>query len=108
MEENSRALAGRAADRLAAAGQRAFGQGDMPAAATLLWRAAALYPSHDPRRMTLLLPLGRALVATDAPELGETVLQEAVEFGDPPVAAEARVALRWARAHGTRDAGPTR
>jgi uncharacterized protein HemY len=107
VEESQRALASRAAERLAAAGQRASMQGDMPAAATLLWRAAALYPARDPRRVSLLPALGQSLFARGAWELAQAALEEAVEFGDPSVAAEASVALRSVRAPGAREEGRT-
>ena len=53
---DARALAlGRdGAQRLAAAGRRAFARGDTLAAANLLQRAAALLPSDDPQRLALL------------------------------------------------------
>ena len=57
----------RAAERLAAAGRRAFGRNDMPAAVNLLQRATALWPEDDVRRLGDLPALGRAMV-----ELGDS------------------------------------
>src|SRR6185436_61701 len=61
-----RAIADRAATKLASAGRRALGRADMPAAAGLLDRATALLPDQDPRRVELLIDLAEARV-----ELGE-------------------------------------
>ena len=58
------ALGHRAAAMLAGAGRRAFGRGDMSAAAALLTRAAALTPGTDPARLELLPDLGHALLET--------------------------------------------
>jgi class 3 adenylate cyclase/tetratricopeptide (TPR) repeat protein len=71
-------LAGRAGERVAAAGRRAQARGDMPAAARLLRRAASLLPDEAPERPDLMLALGMAL--SQAGELGEAdaVLGETV------------------------------
>jgi class 3 adenylate cyclase/tetratricopeptide (TPR) repeat protein len=84
-----------AAERLAAAGRRAFARGDMPAAANLLRRAGALVPELSPLRLELLPDLGEALIDTgEFAEAGAT-LDEAVDaaaiIGDPRLLAEARL-----------------
>src|SRR5207249_10458128 len=56
----------RGARYLSSAGRRALARGDMPAAASLLQRAAALLTSEDGERAKLLLEAGEALT-----ELGE-------------------------------------
>ncbi|HEX6207076.1 MAG TPA: AAA family ATPase, partial [Actinomycetota bacterium] len=53
-----------AAAPLASAGKRALARGDMPAAANLLSRAAALLPDDDRNRMDLLPDLAFALLQT--------------------------------------------
>jgi tetratricopeptide (TPR) repeat protein len=61
-DEASLALGRDAAQRLAAAGRRALGTGDMHAAANLLRRAAELLPPRGPQRLALLPDLGEALM----------------------------------------------
>jgi class 3 adenylate cyclase/predicted ATPase len=70
-------LATRAAERLEAAGRKAAGRCDLPAAVNLLTRAAALLPEDDPTRAALLPELGAALI--EAGDLGQAdrVLAEA-------------------------------
>ena len=60
LDEAARTLATRGAEILGGAGRRALRRRDIPAAATLLERAAALLPAEDPTRRELLLDLGRA------------------------------------------------
>jgi class 3 adenylate cyclase/tetratricopeptide (TPR) repeat protein len=60
IDAEGRAIGDRAAQRLAAAGRRAFGRGDLPAAANLLARAVALRGQGDPERIQLLVDLGEA------------------------------------------------
>jgi class 3 adenylate cyclase/tetratricopeptide (TPR) repeat protein len=69
----------RAAQRLAAAGTRAFARGDMPAAANMFTRAIALLPRDDPMRLMLIPDLGEAL--KDIGEFGraDELLKEAIE-----------------------------
>lgn len=94
-------LSERAADRLAAAGEKAAARGDMRAATSLLSRAAALYPSRDPRWLSLQPSLGRALHDAGQWDRATAVLSEAVEAalatGDRRVAADANVALTHLR-----------
>jgi predicted ATPase/class 3 adenylate cyclase len=103
VEEPSRRLAARAAERLRAAGLRASARGDMPAAANLLSRASALLAQDDPVRLNLLPDLGNALFNCGELADAESVLDEALEqarlAGDRRVEAHAlinRASLREA------------
>jgi class 3 adenylate cyclase/tetratricopeptide (TPR) repeat protein len=60
IDADARGLAARAGRRLVAAGRRAFARADMPAAATLLRRAAALLEPADPERLEMLPELVEA------------------------------------------------
>jgi tetratricopeptide (TPR) repeat protein len=70
----------RAAERLSSAGGRAFGA-DMPAAANLLARAAALLPEQDPVRLPILPELGIALIEMGELARAADVLDEAIAAG---------------------------
>jgi class 3 adenylate cyclase/tetratricopeptide (TPR) repeat protein len=78
VDEAARELASRAAACLARAGGRAFARNDMPAAAKLLGRAAALLERGDPGRATILPDLGAALGAVGDLARAEDVLAHAV------------------------------
>ena len=78
-DERAVALGRRAAGYLASAGERALARGDMPAAATLLRRAAALLPSDDTSAPRLLLQAGEALIEAGDFELAERVLGEVLQ-----------------------------
>jgi class 3 adenylate cyclase/tetratricopeptide (TPR) repeat protein len=99
--DHARSLAVRAATRLAAAGERAFARGDMPAAVNLLRRASALLEPRDPRRLELLPEIAFALMETaDFDRLvGVAVeIDEAVsETGDAGLRANASVVALWIR-----------
>ncbi len=99
--DRAQGLGERAAERLAASGRRAYARGDMPAGANLLERATALLPADDRRRLSLLPPLGRALVEAGQMERADSLLSEAVErgraAGERAVAADAAVALSYLR-----------
>jgi class 3 adenylate cyclase/tetratricopeptide (TPR) repeat protein len=72
-------LATAAGERLARAGRRAMRRGDLPAAVTLLTRAAALLPdSHEERREALPV-LASALMRTGDFSRAEGVLTESLE-----------------------------
>jgi class 3 adenylate cyclase/tetratricopeptide (TPR) repeat protein len=79
-KDRTRSLAKRAAARLARAGERAFGRGDMPAAANLLARATALLPTTNVDRLGLLPILGKALRETGQLAGADAVLSEAIEL----------------------------
>jgi class 3 adenylate cyclase/tetratricopeptide (TPR) repeat protein len=101
--DRGKRLAERAAERLSAAGRRAYGRADTAAAVNLLERAGALLPQHDRRRLSLLPTLGRALLESGELERSDSTLSEAVEdaraVGEQLVAADAAVALSYLRAH---------
>ncbi len=78
VDETGRALGIRAAERLASAGQRALGRGDMPAATNLLGRAASLFPTREPRRLQILPDLGDSLMQSGDLVRADEVLTEAI------------------------------
>ena len=74
-----RALAERAAALLASAGRRAYARDDVPAAVSLLGRAAALHEPQDGARLELLADLGEAVRESGDYARAEEVLAEAIE-----------------------------
>jgi tetratricopeptide (TPR) repeat protein len=97
LDDQGRDIGGRGGQRLASAGERAFGRGDMTAAANLLGRAAALFPERDPRRLDLLPDLGEALVEAGEFESAETSLAEAARLAQE--VADARLEAHVSLAH---------
>ena len=97
IDDDGRRLGAEASRHLSSAGRRALARGDMPAAATLLQRAAALLGDKDPARALLLLDAGEATVDIGEFEQAESVLTEAVEralsAGDTGTARAAALAL---------------
>lgn len=95
VDDAARTIAERGAAKLSAAGRRAFGRGDLPAAISLLRRAAGLTPDTQPARVELLAEVAEALVAHGAFEDAGEVLDEAGEraqaLADPRL--DARVAV---------------
>ncbi len=93
--ERERALATRAALRLAPAGMRAFERRDIPAASDLLGRAEALLPQENAERRPLLLALGEVLAEAGDLKPAEAALDEAEtlaeEAGDAASAANAGI-----------------
>ncbi|HET9243819.1 MAG TPA: adenylate/guanylate cyclase domain-containing protein [Gaiella sp.] len=89
----TRELAERAAGLLGAAGREAFARDDMPAAAELLGRAAALLPPGEPARLEALRGRAVALWEAGRPEEGaqalERLLGEARTAGDERMTAVA-------------------
>ena len=79
--DSERELASHAADRLALAGHRAFGRGDMPASVNLLRRSASLLPPGDHAGLELLPDLGWALFEVGDLDQADGVLTEAIEKG---------------------------
>ena len=79
LDDHGRELGIRGATRLGSAGRRAFGRGDMPAAANLLRRAANLLEAEDRRRLELLPELGEALMETGEFAWAEVFLDQAVD-----------------------------
>ncbi|HEX2157540.1 MAG TPA: AAA family ATPase, partial [Actinomycetes bacterium] len=101
VDERNQRLATAAARHLGAAGRRALGRGDLPAASKLLERAVSLLPAGDPGGLELLIELADVLVATGEFTRAEAVLDQvtaaAADRGDERVAAHAKVArLRMA------------
>jgi class 3 adenylate cyclase/tetratricopeptide (TPR) repeat protein len=102
IDDNGRRLGAEASRHLSSAGRRALARGDMPAAANLLQRAAALLGENDPARALLLLEAGEAAVDIGEFERAESVLTEAVdralsadEVGIARAAALALLQLRY-------------
>jgi class 3 adenylate cyclase/tetratricopeptide (TPR) repeat protein len=95
LDAHGRELGARAAAHLIATGRRALGRGDMPAAATLLQRAAVILPRYDAARLELLPELAEALADVGEFESAHGFLDEAVEGasagGDEKVGARARL-----------------
>ncbi|MGQ0668968.1 MAG: ATP-binding protein [Actinomycetota bacterium] len=95
LDDHGRRVGDRAAARLASAGVRGFGRGDMPAAVNLLDRATALFSDRDPRRLRLLPTLGEALAATGefsrADEALDRALAGAAELGDRKLETDANL-----------------
>jgi class 3 adenylate cyclase/tetratricopeptide (TPR) repeat protein len=85
----------RGAGYLSSAGRRALARGDMPAAASLLQRAAALLPPGEPTRDQLFIEAGEALMEVGDFVLANSVLATAIEDatarGDPARETTARV-----------------
>jgi len=79
LDDHGRSLGVRGAEKLAAAGRRAFARGDMPAAANLLRRAAALRAEGDPERHRLLPLVAEALMEIGEFAWAEAMLDEAAE-----------------------------
>jgi class 3 adenylate cyclase/tetratricopeptide (TPR) repeat protein len=103
LDENGRELGLRAATRLSSAGRRAFGRGDMPAAANLLRRSTDLFPEDDSRRLEQLPSLGEAMMEIGEFAWAELFLDQAVkqagEQGNVRLRADAVVTLLLARHH---------
>jgi len=102
VDDDGRRLGAEASRHLSSAGRRALAHGDMPAAASLLQRAAALLGEKDPARALLLLDGGEAAVDIGEFERAESVLTEAAdralsagEIGIARAAALARLQLRY-------------
>jgi class 3 adenylate cyclase/tetratricopeptide (TPR) repeat protein len=94
-------LTARAAAHLTAAGRRTYTRGDMPAAANLLGRAAALLPQASEERLDLLPLLGAALAESGRLLDARAVLAEAVDLagasGNARIEWRARTAEGWWR-----------
>jgi class 3 adenylate cyclase/tetratricopeptide (TPR) repeat protein len=78
-DDHGRAVALRAATRLASAGRRALGKGDAPAAVKLLERASELLSADPPSRLGVLPELGVALATNGELGRAEELLSEAAE-----------------------------
>jgi class 3 adenylate cyclase/tetratricopeptide (TPR) repeat protein len=95
VDEGARTVGRRASVKLASAGRRALGRGDIPAAANLLRRATETRGRDDPERLALVPDLGLALMElgefADAAARLEEAGRLASEAGDRVVAARARL-----------------
>jgi predicted ATPase/class 3 adenylate cyclase len=95
LDQRGASLAVRAGERLGAAGRRALGRGDAPAAVNLLERATSLPEEREARSPTLLLDLGVALHKAGELARAGSVLGEAIELaaraGEEAVAARGRI-----------------
>ena len=103
LDEHGRELGARAAARLSSVGRRAFARGDMPAAANLLRRAAALLPAESRDRLELLADLAEAMMAIGEFGRAEDFLDEAIETAEATdekrLAASARLLRLRIRSH---------
>jgi Flp pilus assembly protein TadD len=101
LDEEGMALGVDASARLARAAKRAFGRGDMHAAANLNQRAVALLPATDPTRLALLPELGEIQIELGNFAEARKVLTEAetlaVNAGNERIAASARLMRRRAK-----------
>jgi len=95
LDEQGRAIAKRAANKLASAGRRAFARGDVPAAASLLRRGTALLGLDDPVRIRLATDLGEALYEAgdfgDAAAVLDAASSDATRLGEAALGARARL-----------------
>jgi class 3 adenylate cyclase/tetratricopeptide (TPR) repeat protein len=109
LDARATALAGRAAGYLGAAGERARARGDVPAASSLLRRAAALAPD-SPESARWLLHAGEALGEMGAFAVADEVLARAAgragEDGDRALAATAAVVAQMWRFLANPEAAP--
>ena len=93
LDERGREIGEEGARRLASAGRRAFARGDIPGAASLLGRAAALLPTDHRERLRLLPEHGEALLLTGRYDEASAVLEEAIARPNEAPAAAARATL---------------
>jgi class 3 adenylate cyclase/tetratricopeptide (TPR) repeat protein len=106
LDDEGRELGRRAAGHLGPAGRRAFGRGDMAAAANLLGRSVGLLPEGSPDRLELLPDLGEALLEigefADAQARLDEAVAGAAALGDGRLEADA-ILTRLRVAHYTLD-----
>jgi class 3 adenylate cyclase/tetratricopeptide (TPR) repeat protein len=81
VDADGRAVAQRAAEKLGSAGRRAFARGDMPAAANLLSRAAALLPTSAPLWRNIVPELAEALIENGDFEAADALVVQALQTG---------------------------
>jgi DNA-binding SARP family transcriptional activator/tetratricopeptide (TPR) repeat protein len=91
LDTPARDLARRAAERLGAAGRRAFARSDAPAAVNLISRAAALLPEDDPARVDLVPNVRVVQGMSGNLSWADRILNEALETGDARLKAHALV-----------------
>jgi class 3 adenylate cyclase/tetratricopeptide (TPR) repeat protein len=112
LDEHGREVGARAAARLGSAGRRAFGRGDMGAAANLLRRAAALLPEQGRARLELLPDLSEAMMEIGEFAWAEIYLDEALAaaetIGDETLRADAVLTRLFVRHQSADDLGAWR
>jgi DNA-binding SARP family transcriptional activator len=86
-------LAAGAAERLQAAGRRAFEQGDLETCSPLLGRALALLPPDDPGRLPIVFMLAPALGWIGRREEGLEILEEEARSADDDPWTQARLSI---------------
>jgi class 3 adenylate cyclase/tetratricopeptide (TPR) repeat protein len=111
LDDHGRQLGARAFAKLSTTGRRAFGRGDMPAAANLLRRAVELLPEGDSQRIALLPDLGEAFMETGEFAWARVYLEQAIDRpadpGDGLVSARARLVSALVHAYARSDAAST-
>jgi class 3 adenylate cyclase/tetratricopeptide (TPR) repeat protein len=102
-DEPARALAAEAGVLLSAAGRRALGREDVPAAVGLFERALALLPQDDRSRAALTAELGSAAIRAGEWERARDQLEEAIAAarhgGDRRSELRATIDLQWQRSY---------
>jgi class 3 adenylate cyclase/tetratricopeptide (TPR) repeat protein len=102
VDDEVRRLASRAGELLASSGHRAHERGDVPAALTLLRRAAALLPEGHPRRLASLIELGYAqhdaAGLEPAVEIFTSAIEEAKVSGEPSFEARGKLGRMYVQA----------
>ncbi len=93
LDEAGTTLGRRAAERLAAAGQRALGRGDIHAATTLLGRAIELLDRDDPREPQLVCDLAIAMRDQGRLDDADAALTDVVDRRDADAVVRARAEL---------------
>jgi class 3 adenylate cyclase/tetratricopeptide (TPR) repeat protein len=78
-DDRARALSGRAGERYAKAGRRAFARGDVAAAIDLLERSADLLPGDHPRLTRVLVDLADARFTTGETAAVREIVQRAID-----------------------------
>lgn len=100
-DDHARSLGKRASLHLRAAGYRALSRGDMPAAGSILHRAAKLLPKEERDGAGLLIDVGDALLEVGDLSTAGKVLEEAVAraevLGEGKLSTLARLALLYLR-----------
>ncbi|HET7726708.1 MAG TPA: AAA family ATPase [Candidatus Limnocylindrales bacterium] len=95
IDEAGREVASRAATKLGNAGRRAYARGDLPAAASLLRRAAALLDHDRPARVEALCDLSQVIQEAGSFDEAQGVIEQAVamatELGDRRLIARTRL-----------------
>ena len=110
LDEHGRQLGRRGAQYLSSAGRRALVRGDLPAAASLLRRAAGMLPITNPTRHRLLLDAGEALIEQGEFMMADAVLLEAGQeaAAHPDAGLELTIQVARLRLQYTTESGASR